>query len=156
MSENESEIPKINMKVNGVDVSEDKAILLKAVMEGKINAENILTDERKKQIELDAIKNSKESGKGSIPNSFNEINRNFTPKMEFEGETMVEAHENMLQWCKLNDKKAYDALKKKTLEAVAENKGFSEVRDYFDSEGRSCIGRALHRNNISKRPEKEI
>ena len=92
---------------------------------------------------------SKLGGKGSLPASLNtnEGNNNNVPS----GTHEFDSYEEMVEWARLNDRKAYESLKKKSANGLMENKQFFEWHDTFDAQGRSLIGRTLGRANTQKR-----
>jgi hypothetical protein len=97
---------------------------------------------------------NKLGGSGNLPASLNGNFGNEGGSAIPSGAHEFDSFEEMIEWARLNDKKAYEALKSKSANAIANNKNYWEWTDHFDEEGNSLIGRTLHKQNAQKRMRK--
>jgi hypothetical protein len=153
MNENENDVEKLREELESEkDKSESLESTLKLIAEKEINKKIAELDIPEKEQEFfrqnpEALKgfelgksNQKDSGKGSLKMTSDMIRKergSENDKREFN------SPEEMLEWCRINDKPAYEAIKLKTYRGMVENKGFSEWADTFDENGNSLIKRTL-------------
>jgi hypothetical protein len=122
----------------------------KLLLEEKTKRETEFNDEKSKNQALEEkLQNQQGGGSGTLPSALNEpeCGKGGVP----EGAHQFETYEEMIEWARVNDPKAYAALKKKTASAMVSNPQSFEWKDTFDEQGRSLIGRTLHRANNQKR-----
>lgn len=97
-----------------------------------------------------------EGGKGSIP-----MTQEMLAKEGGSGNNPKEFdnYEEMVEWCRVNDKEAFEKLKAKAYGAIAENKSFFEWKDTFtkDEKGndRSLVGRTIDKMNAQEREKRK-
>jgi hypothetical protein len=96
----------------------------------------------------------KNGGAGNLPASLNNgeggSGGSGSEKREFD------SYEEMIEWCRIHDKTAYQAIKAKAYRGMSENKSFWEWKDTFDENGKSIIGRTLERANKQVRQKRGV
>jgi|WetSurMetagenome_2_1015567.scaffolds.fasta_scaffold73561_1 hypothetical protein len=144
-------IPAKELKID-IDTSS-----IKAEMKTLCDAENRIRELEKQAEENKQYKDyfDSHSGTGTLPANLNHDEGNQGGSGVPSGAHEFDSFEEMVEWCRLNNRVAYRELKKKSANAMANHPQSFEWKDTFDEDGNSLIGRTLYRANSQKRSKQK-
>jgi hypothetical protein len=137
-------------KTVNTPLSEEQGAMVKQIIAGKDYAaiERELNELKAKQ--------EKEGGKGQLDaNLGGQLSRELGSSKDNSPE--FENMNDLMQWAKINSPEQYKQLQTKFYSEIAGSlKQSWEVKDEFDKEGNSCIGRAIKNHNADLRRKRGV